>query len=399
MIDLIEIYVHWYAGRSQVQIAESWGVDFKTVRRYLGPVTAEGLVPGGLPVMSEADWRSRAAGWFPGVLDRGLRQVTWPANEAHRNYIDAQLAAGVTVSTIHQRPVDEHQLVTSVASVRRWVAGNLPEEARRAAVRVLRPGPVPPGSEAQIDYGRLGMWTDPATGTRHTVQTARHGAGVLPVHVRAPGCCGWTRRRPSADPVPRRGIRLLQRGSCALGAGQPEDGGGQAGPVRPSDQPLLRRARRPLRHSWRPRRGRSNPRTNRGWNGRCRADVHVRDSFWRGRTFTSLEAMQAAAVRWSKDVAGACRPPGRRRTGRGVRRCGGSRAQGRCRPPRSRSRRGRPPRSAPISPVRHVKVGPALYSVPWALIGQQVHARSTATMVQVTTRQHDGTVVATHVRR
>jgi hypothetical protein len=44
----------------------------------------------------------------------------------------------------------------------------------------------------------------------------------------------------------------------------------------------------------------------------------------------------------------------------------------------------------------HVKVGPALYSVPWRLIGQQVHARSTATMVQIV---HDGKVVATHVRR
>jgi transposase len=29
---------------------------------------------------------------------------------------------------------------------------------------------VEPGSEAQIDYGRLGSWTDPATGTRHIIQ-------------------------------------------------------------------------------------------------------------------------------------------------------------------------------------------------------------------------------------
>ena len=30
MIDLIEMYVHWDAGRSQVQISESLGVDRKT---------------------------------------------------------------------------------------------------------------------------------------------------------------------------------------------------------------------------------------------------------------------------------------------------------------------------------------------------------------------------------
>jgi len=42
MVDLIEIYVHWYAGRSQVQIAQSLGVDRKTVRKYLAPVAAAG---------------------------------------------------------------------------------------------------------------------------------------------------------------------------------------------------------------------------------------------------------------------------------------------------------------------------------------------------------------------
>ena len=42
MIDPIETYVHWYAGRSQAQIAESFGLDRKTVRKYLGPVVAAG---------------------------------------------------------------------------------------------------------------------------------------------------------------------------------------------------------------------------------------------------------------------------------------------------------------------------------------------------------------------
>ena len=60
MIDLIEIYVHWFAGRSQVQIVDSLGIDPETVRKYLAPVAAEGLVPGGPPAMSEADWRVKA---------------------------------------------------------------------------------------------------------------------------------------------------------------------------------------------------------------------------------------------------------------------------------------------------------------------------------------------------
>jgi transposase len=74
----------------------------------------------------------------------------------------------VTAATIHQRLRDERGLMASVASFRRWVRANLPEEARRAQVRVLGETP-PPGQEAQVDYGRLGMWTEPGTGRRVTV--------------------------------------------------------------------------------------------------------------------------------------------------------------------------------------------------------------------------------------
>jgi hypothetical protein len=37
---------------------------------------------------------------------------------------------------------------------------------------------------------------------------------------------------------------------------------------------------------------------------------YVRDSFWRGREFTSVVHMQTAAVAWCREVAGqrSCRP-------------------------------------------------------------------------------------------
>ena len=71
----------------------------------------------------------------------------------------------MTVATIHQRLRDEHGLDASVASLRRWVRATLPEQARRGQVTVLGDAP-PPGEQAQIDYGRLGMWLDPGTGRR-----------------------------------------------------------------------------------------------------------------------------------------------------------------------------------------------------------------------------------------
>lgn len=40
MIDIVEILIHWYAGRSQHELAASQGVDRKTLRKYLGPARA-----------------------------------------------------------------------------------------------------------------------------------------------------------------------------------------------------------------------------------------------------------------------------------------------------------------------------------------------------------------------
>jgi transposase len=384
VIDLVEIYVHWFAGRSRVQISESLGIDPKTIRKYLAPVEAEGLVPGGPPVMGEAEWRARALEWFPQVADAGLRQVTWPAIGVHAEFIQKQLKAGVTVATVHQRLVDEQALTASVASVRRWVAANLPEEVRRSQVRVLRPVDAEPGSEAQIDYGRLGMWTDPVTGLRRAVWAfvmvlacSRH-MFVRPVLVMDQRA--WTRCHVEAfaffGGVPAR----LVPDNLKTGVDKPD-----------LYDPKINRSYAELAVHYdtlvdpaRAFKPKDKPRVERPM-------PYVRDSFWRGREFTSLAQMQTEAVRWSTQVAGrrACRPlegaaPATVFTA-------------------VEAAALRPLPATPfvlatwsggkVGPDIHVKVGRALYSVPWALIGAQVHARTTETTVQIIA---DGEVVATH---
>jgi transposase len=164
----VEILVHWHAGRSKNEIADSLGVDRKTVRKYLAPAEAAGLAPGGPPV-GEEEWAERVRGWFPELVDTSLRRVTWPEIAKHHDYITAQLAQGVTAATVHQRLRDERGLAVSVASLRRYVRANVAEETRRSQVTVLALTPAVPGGLAEIDYGRLGMWTDPATGRRRAV--------------------------------------------------------------------------------------------------------------------------------------------------------------------------------------------------------------------------------------
>ena len=88
MFDLIELYMHWQAGRSQVQLWQSLGMDRKTIRKYLAPAEAEGIEPGGKPLTAE-QWAERIAEWFPGLDDPGARASTWPLIEPHRDRIRA----------------------------------------------------------------------------------------------------------------------------------------------------------------------------------------------------------------------------------------------------------------------------------------------------------------------
>lgn len=389
VIDLIELYEHWWAGRSQVEISASLGLDRKTIRKYLAPAIEAGLVPGvvpaGRPGMTRQDWRELAGAWFPAVADAGLRQVTWPAIEPHRDYIAEQLKAGVTQATIHSRLVREHGLDASVASLKRWVAAHLPEEVRRAQVRVPRP-PVPAGDEAQIDYGKLGMWA-PTGGPRRVAVWA---------FVMVLSCS----RHMFVRPV----IRLDQHAWSEATVLALEFFGGV--PARLVPDNLKTGVQRPDLY---------DPRINRSYGELAahygalvdparafkprdkarveRAMPYVRDSFWRGQSFTSLEQMQDQALTWSLEVAGARRHPSLDGAAPAV---VFAAVEAAALKPLPRSRYVVATWSTgKVGPDIHVKVGRALYSVPWRLIGQRVEARSTATTIQLI---HDGKVVATHLR-
>ena len=337
VIDVTEILMHWHAGRSLSEMAGSLDVDRKTLRKYIAPAVAAGIAPG-RPARGQEEWAGLVRGWFPQLSDTRLRQVTWPAIEKHHEYITAQLKAGVRMSTIWQRLRDEHGLAVSVQSFRRYVAANVPEEVRRAQVRVLDPRPSEAGEQAQIDYGQLGRWADPVTGKLRTIW-----AFVMVL------CCS---RHMFVRPV----LKLDQRAwtECHLAAF--EFFGGVPARLVPDnlrtgvDQPDL----------YDPKINRSyaelaahygcliDPARSRKPRDKARVErpmPYVRDSFWRGREFTSLAQMQAGAARWSLEVAGAGRaarwtgPPRPRYSPRSRKtRCGC------CRPSRSCWPRGPGPR-------------------------------------------------------
>ena len=120
---------------------------------------------------------------------------------------------------------------------------------------------------------------------------------------------------------------------------------------------------------------------------------YVRDSFWRGREFTSLQQMQAAALTWCREVANV----------RSHRSLDGASPVSVFDAAEAAALKPLPHNdfvvatwsTGRIGPDCHLKVGKALYSVPWRLIGQQVDARAAGNTVQIL---HQGKVVATHVQ-
>jgi hypothetical protein len=66
--DVVEILVHWHAGRRMGELSSSLGADPKTIRKYTAPAVAAGIVPGS-PPLSLDQWSALASKWFPELVD------------------------------------------------------------------------------------------------------------------------------------------------------------------------------------------------------------------------------------------------------------------------------------------------------------------------------------------
>lgn len=385
VIDVVEILQHWYAGRSKTDVAASVGVDRGTVRKYLALAEAEGLEPGGPPI-GRTEWIHRVEEWFPELVDAKLRSLTYPEINAYRAVIEQWLDDEVTVSTIHQRLRDEQGLGAGLTSVRRYVWLTFGDrDVNPDRVTVLRPD-VDPGDEAQIDYGYLGQWRDPIEDRLRKVW----------VFVMVLACS----RHMFVRPV----LRMDQTAWVAAHVAAFEFFGGIPARLVPDNlatgvtkpdlyDPKLNRAYVEMAGHYgclidpaRARKPKDKPRVERPM-------PYIRDSFWRGRDFASLAQMQTDAVVWCRDVAG-------QRSHRSLEGAAPASVflalEAPTLGPLPRERFELAAWSRPkVASDCHVKVGKALYSVPWRLIGQHVDARLSDRLVEVFV---DHTLVKTHRR-
>ena len=294
MIDVVEVLQHWYACRSKSKIGVSVGADRGTVAKYVSKAVAAGIVPGGPPV-SRGEWGRPGGGVVPGVGGREgpLVDVSGHQPAPTGDRADARRGDGVDrVPTLPRRarPDRWRDRVPAVCALR------VPGRTEAGVGHVVAPA-VPPGAEAQIDYGFLGSWLDPATDRLRRVWAfvmvlacSRH-MFVRPVlalnavswaetHVAAFEFFGGVPARLVPDNLPTGVDRpdlydpKINRAYAELA----EHYGCLVDPARAFKPKDKARVERPM--------------------------PYVRDSFWRARTWTSLPEMQSAAVEWCTSVSG-----------------------------------------------------------------------------------------------
>jgi len=380
MVDLVELYRHWYQGRPMRQVASSLGLSRNTVAKYVARAVEAGLVPGGPPI-SDDRWAELTAGWFPEVSDRRVRQITWGQFDRHLEFITGQLEAGVLASVVFQRLRGQYQVEASIRSFRRWLAATLPDQ-RHPAVTARLPQ-TGPGEVAQVDYGLMGRWTPPG-GAAMTINafvmalpfSKMYFVYPTPVMDQATWSAAHVAAFEFFAGVPRRII--------------PDNL--KAGVVKANlYEPLINRSYRELADYYgtlidpaRVRAPRDKPHVE-------RAVQYVRQSWWVGAEFTSLDHMRTAAVDWCENVAA-------RRS---------SAALGGRQPVDVFTTIERPVllplpagpfeiatwAAAKVGPDCHAQVKGVLYSLPYRLVGQRLDVRVTVGTVEF---YHDGTLVKTH---
>src|SRR6266542_3564434 len=81
--DVVEILMHWHAGRKMAVVARSLGVDRGTVSKYVSKARRAGLDVGG-PPLSPSQGAALVKEWFPELVDPRHRSLTHSATTPPR---------------------------------------------------------------------------------------------------------------------------------------------------------------------------------------------------------------------------------------------------------------------------------------------------------------------------
>lgn len=359
--DVVEIYLHWQSGSSVQAIARSLGVDRKTVRKYVQAAEAAGM--GRSPPRTAEEWADFVRKQFPELVDPKARSHRFSELDAHLEFIREGLQTN-HVTTVWQRLCRKAELDVSLSTFRRYVRLVMPEALDPKRVAVWRPEVVP-GEEAQVDFGKLGVWTDPRTGKRHPlwvfVMVLSYSRHLFAWPVLRLDKLTWLRCHVQAFAFLGGAPRRLLLDNLKDGVVKPD-----------LYDPQLNRAYEELATYYgvlldpcRAGHPKDKPRVE-------RIIPYLRDSWWQGETFGSVAEMERELPRWCREVAG--------------QRIHGTTGQRPFVVFETEERAALLPlpeqpwelaiwTTAKVAPDAHCAVGGALYSVPWRYLGQRLDVR------------------------
>jgi hypothetical protein len=288
---------------------------------------------------------------------------------AHRDQIEAWLGEGLRLTKIYRR-LRAQGVAVPYSSLHRFARAQLDFGAPTITVRVAEP---PPGEAAEIDFGLLGLWLDPARGQRRRVW------GLLVTLCYSRYAFLWVTLRQDLPAV-----------LDGLEAAWVFFGGVVKRLVEDNLKPVVTRADRYtpgidrvfleyaqfrgfvvdpaiVRHAT------GKPKVERGI-------PYCREDFFRGETFRDVAEMRTRAVVWCRDIAGT-RVHG---TTRHVPRLVFEAIEQAALLPLSPEPFDRPTwAEATIHPDHHLQFRRALYSVGTAHIGKRVDVRGDSRLVRI----------------
>lgn len=378
VIEMREVLRRYVLGESLRAIARGTGVDRKTVTKYLETAQAVGLHPGGPPPTEE-----QVVGVFATLRAPGPRGASESTEllAPHRATIQAWLDDGLRLTKIHRRL--RKDVAVSYSTLYRFAQIHCGFGAAAVTVRVADP---PPGEAAEVDFGVLGYWPDPASGRRRQV----HGLLVTLLYSRYAFLHVTLRQDLSA---------LL----AGLEAAWAFFGGVVKRLVLDNLKPAVTTADRyaPVVDrvflEYAQARGFvADPTVARHPTGKPKVErgiPYARADFFRGEDFRDLVDMQQRAVLWSRETAGTRLHGTTRRVPRVV-----FEAEERAALlPAPTTPFDRPVwAEATVHPDHHLQFQRALYSVPTRYIGQRVSVRGDQRLVRIYHRQD---LIKTHPRQ
>jgi len=380
--DIAEILEHWQAGRSICAISRSLGVCRATIRKYVYAAEARGYRQGD-PTPTQG-WKTFLREVIPKPPDPSTRSETFARLLPYQEEIREALAT-TTAATIWQRLHDDGGVKVSLPSFYRYLSCFLTDVWKKPRIITVRRSEPPPAEEAQIDFGYLGTWQDPLSGksrrlwafalilsfSRHMfvrVVTRMDQREWLMCHILAFDFFSGAPKRIVPDNL-KTGVIKADLYDPKFNQGYEELAHHYGIIIDPA-------------RSGKPR---DKARVE-------RVIPYIRDSFWSGRDFTSLEEINKQATEWCLKVAG-------------LRQHGTTHQQPLTLFHLAEEKQLKPLPAAPFEIVTwhqakvardcHIQVKGTLYSVPYRYVGKTVDVKLGTKVVEV---YLDYELVKTHLR-